>query len=247
METTQQKRVLIADTTAGFADQLSRQLGEGYSFWLCQDGTFLWTRLEQIRPQVLVMDLALPGQDGVELLEQLRQLPQRPKVLLTTCFMSPYIESAISSCGVDMVMMKPCCVDAMARRIRELTREADMLDGHLPKGEHTVSGLLLELSFTPKRKGFGYLHRSIERYGENPCQMMTKHLYPKIAEEFNTNPTAVERAIRQVIQEAWRCRNELVWGRYFHKYPDGMLHRPTNAEFISRIAMWYTSRETIKA
>ena len=49
----------------------------------------------------------------------------------------------------------------------------------------------------------------------------------------------MERAIRQVIHESWDKRDDRVWRMYFACGREGMIPRPTNAEFISRLAERY--------
>ena len=46
----------------------------------------------------------------------------------------------------------------------------------------------------------------------------------------------VERAIRTAIQRAWNQRDEQIWKLYFVTMPDGSVKRPSNSEFISRLA-----------
>jgi two-component system response regulator (stage 0 sporulation protein A) len=92
------------------------------------------------------------------------------------------------------------------------------------------------LGVSTKRKAFAYLELGVELYTQNPCQAVTKKLYPEIAKTYATNAVAVERAIRKVIHEAWENREEAIWRQYFGTNRSVTVPRPTNAEFISRLA-----------
>lgn len=230
------KKILIAETSAEFCELLANYLGGAYTLKMCHSGMQAKELVEEFRPDVLVMDLALPGLDGISLLKQMSSQPHRPRILVTTCILSPYVEAAISNYGVDMVMRKPCNAGAMADRIHDLTQAEGNAVMQTVRQECTVSTILMNLNIPPKRKGFEYLQLCIDLYQVDPCQSVTKKLYPEVAKTYRTNPVAVERAIRQVIHESWSRRDEAMWRRYFTPSRNGTIPRPTNTEFISQLA-----------
>ena len=230
------KKVLVADTTVEFCQALAQALDSGLSLRICHDGLEAEQLLWVYSPDVLVMDLALPGLDGIALLQRIADLPKRPKILLTTRFFSPYIEYAISGFGVDLVLIKPCNVEAVAERIVDL---ADSWQPPVTPQVRTnvcISSMLMDLDIPSKRRGFTYLEMCIQLYMENPGLPLTKAIYPEVAKQYHTHVDAVERAMRQVIHETWANRDDRVWGLYFRCGRHGAIPRPTNAEFISRLA-----------
>lgn len=230
------KKILIAETSVEFSGQLCDVLGGAYDLRVCHSGLDVQVLLEDFGPDVLVMDLALPGMDGISLLKHISELPVRPRVLLTTCFMSPYVEAAVAGLGVDMVVLKPCKVEILAERIQDLTLNDEPRVMMRLQPRSTVAAMLMDLNFPSKRKGFAYLEKGIKQYLERPGQAVTKTIYPTVAREYDTNSEAVERAIRQVIHESWQKRDDRVWRMYFSSGREGIIPRPTNAEFISRLA-----------
>lgn len=238
------KKVLIAEASEEFAQLLCERLGDVYSLRVCNNGLLVKGLLEMFRPDVLVMDLALPGLDGISLLQQITPLSFCPRILLTTCFMSPYVEAALSVFPVDMVMLKPCNLDILTERIHDLTGDGEPEFVKRLKSHSSVAAMLLELNIPSKRRGFAYLELGIRLYLEQPGQLLTKNIYPYVAKQFFTRPDAVERAIRQVIHEAWNRRDDRIWRQYFSFGRDGTVPRPTNAEFISLLAERY--RQTVE-
>lgn len=230
------KKILIAETSMEFSAHLCDCLGAGYSLWVCHSGLSVKEMLEELQPDVLVMDLALPGMDGISLLKQISAMPVRPRILVTTCFMSPYVEAAIAGFGVDMVVRKPCQAEILVERIQDLTQGEEPQVMMRLQSRPTVASMLMDLNIPSKRRGFTYLERSIRLYLEQPGQAMTKALYPTVASEYRTQAQAVERAIRQVIHESWAKRDDKVWRMYFSPGREGIIPRPTNAEFISMLA-----------
>lgn len=230
------KKILIAETSVLFCEQLTSCLTDDYAVRMCHSGLEAQRILTDFQPDVLVMDVMLPELDGISLLKFVSSQPHRPNILLTTCLLSAYVEAAIRSYSVDMVMVKPCDPSVIAERVRDLSCVNPETPVQLPKKDPTLSDVLLHLDIPSKRKAFAYLQMSVELYEANPCQGITKRLYPAVAAAYRTNPVAVERAIRQVVHEAWERRNDAIWRQYFQTDRSGCVPRPTNAEFISQLA-----------
>lgn len=230
----EKERVLIAETTLELAQQLSDHLSENYSLCFCEDGIQTLRQLEEFRPSVLIMNLSLPGIDGLEVLQQMNDLMYRPKVILTTCFLSGYVESIIGRCEVDLVMRKPYNVRVIVQRIAELVGSSDKKERN--QLVRSGWGALKDLKISPRRKGYDYLQLCMDLYQRDPLQSVTKCIYPEVAKRCRSNAVAVERAIRRLIQEAWDQRDETVWMQYFPTGRNGIVRRPTNLEFIARLA-----------
>jgi two-component system response regulator (stage 0 sporulation protein A) len=230
------KKILIAEASTELSEHLCNCLGTEYVLQVCHSGLSVAGMLENFQPDVLVMDLALPGLDGISLLKQITVLPCRPRILVTTCFMSSYVEASIAQLGVDLVVLKPCKAEILVERIQELTQEDDSLLALHLQPHSSIASMLMHLNIPSKRRGFTYLERGIQLYMQLPCQTLTKTLYPDLAREYFTQPEAVERAIRQVIHESWAKRDDKVWRLYFSIGREGIIPRPTNAEFISQLA-----------
>ena len=233
------KKILLAETSVEFAESLCECLSAEYALSVCHNGLSVVESLEAFCPDVLVMDLALPGIDGITLLRQIAASPSHPKILVTTCFMSPYVEGAIAGLGVDMVVLKPCKVEILAERIQDLTQAEKSKDMMRLQPRTTIASMLMDLSLPSKRRGFTYLEQAIKLHLERPTLALTKSVYPEIAREYYTQSEAVERAIRQMIHETWAKRDDKVWRMYFSPGREGVIPRPTNAEFISRMAERY--------
>lgn len=230
------KKILVADTAVEFCQALAQMMQNDFSVRICHDGLEADALLQSDTPDVVVMDLALPNLDGITLLQRISTLRKRPKILLTTRFTSSYIENAISSFGVDLVVVKPCNIEAMADRILDLIDiERDVVA--IPfRQRSSISSMLMDLDIPAKRRGFAYLEMCIELYMEKPGQSLTKVIYPAVAKQYDTKADAVERAMRQVIHETWAKGDNRTWRMYFRPARNGEIPRPTNGEFISRLA-----------
>ena len=95
-----------------------------------------------------------------------------------------------------------------------------------------------ELGISTKRAGFDYIKKGILLMCDDPAALITKGVYPEIGKSYDppVSDMQVEQSIRSAISDAWMQRNTRVWGYYFINTTGGKPKKPTNAEFISRIA-----------
>jgi len=100
----------------------------GFEVTLCSDGVQAVTQAREVDPDVIVLDLGLPGLDGVEVCRQVRTFSDAYVVMLTA--RSDEVDTLIGlSVGADDYMTKPFSpreliarVQAMLRRPRPLGR-----------------------------------------------------------------------------------------------------------------------------
>ena len=138
-----------------------------------------------------------------------------------------------------MIVLKPCNMEFLVERIEELSEDDEQQKMTRLQPCSTISSMLTELNLPCKRRGFTYLEKAIKMYMEQPARALTKSIYPEIASEHYGNGKAVERAIREVVHDSWENRDDKVWRTYFTPGREGVVPRPTNAEFISRLAERY--------
>lgn len=98
--------------------------------------------------------------------------------------------------------------------------------------------VLFELGIDTDLLGFEYLKKSILLYYSAPGRMVMKEIYPTVGKMFDSRPNKrqVEQTIRNVIAKAWENRDDQVWRIFFRPDKNGNIPKPSNAEFITRIA-----------
>ncbi|MGI5883153.1 MAG: sporulation initiation factor Spo0A C-terminal domain-containing protein, partial [Dethiobacteria bacterium] len=87
-------------------------------------------------------------------------------------------------------------------------------------------------------KGYLYLRDAISMVAQEIELLgsITKILYPRIAQKFETTPSRVERAIRHAIEVAWSRNNIDTIKKFFGYTINTEKGKPTNSEFIALIA-----------
>ena len=221
-------KLLIADAGEEFRQSLADQLRGVYRIRICQEGHQTLEALLSYKPDLVVLDMMLPGLDGVSILET--------TVLAVSKWFNDYTILNAVRYGVGYMMTKPCDIKAVTARLKDLAEQMDPAEIAAPDLRTVVSNILLELGFSTKLQGYGYLREAILEMSENPGQSVTKILYPAVGKICGATNIQVERSIRSAINKAWDQRNEALWRLYFPVSADGTVQRPSNAVFITTIA-----------
>lgn len=229
-------KLLIADECDEFRQALADTLGKSYLVRTCRSGTQALELLQSFRPEILVTDLMLSGLDGLTMLQQATEAGIRPKMLVTGCHFSPYVQAVLERLAVDYVMRKPCSLQALACRVDDLAAEALPHPPVCYDPEDQVTAILLQLGMPPHLDGFRFLLTAVPLYCHDTHQAITKELYASVAERHGKNAKQVERSIRSAINTAWKNGNQKAWAAYFTPAPDGQIIRPSNGRFIGRLA-----------
>ena len=116
-------RILVVEDEPDLLDALKKQLqSSGYSVDACGDGLDAEHYLQMATYDAVVLDIMLPGIDGLELLRRMRAKGDTTHVLLLTALDS--IENKVRGldAGADDYLVKPFAYDELLARLRVLLR-----------------------------------------------------------------------------------------------------------------------------
>lgn len=104
--------------------------------------------------------------------------------------------------------------------------------------EKYVTNIILDMGVPAHLKGYHYLRKAILMSEEDMevVSSVTKLLYPEIAKAYKTTNQKVERAIRNAIEVSWQRGNVKTIEKLFGYSTDNGKGRPTNSEYIARVA-----------
>jgi two-component system response regulator MprA len=131
--------VLVVDDDASLRRMLDRTLSaEGFDVETAADGGGALVAVERSVPEVIVLDVGLPGMDGMAVCRRLRAKGvSTPIIMLTARDAVPDRVAGLES-GADDYLVKPFATEELVARVRALTRR-----GHAEAGELSVAGLTL--------------------------------------------------------------------------------------------------------
>jgi CheY-like chemotaxis protein len=93
----------------------------GYRAEVAESGEAALTLLENgCRPDLVILDVIMPGMGGIEAFRQIRRLDPATKVLIATGFADRSAMDALAAEGVSGFIQKPYRLEALAERIRTL-------------------------------------------------------------------------------------------------------------------------------
>jgi two-component system, OmpR family, response regulator MprA len=129
-------RILIVDDDRALRDALRRALTlAGYDCLLAADGEEALARATATAPDAIVLDVGLPGMDGLEVCRALRASGDRVPVLMLTARDAVADRIDGLDAGADDYLVKPFDVGELKARLRALLRrgqagaEPDRLNG----------------------------------------------------------------------------------------------------------------------
>ncbi len=109
--------------------------------------------------------------------------------------------------------------------------------------------VLMEMGVPTKCVGFEFLKKAIELQHKDPTRTLAKDIYLEISLHYKQNSEElVEQSIREAIKLAWRHGSRRAWDWYFSYDGRSVINKPSNSEFISRVAyileIWQECRRT---
>jgi two-component system response regulator MtrA len=118
-------RVLVVDDDTALAEMLGIVLrGEGFEPVFCADGNGALEAFRSNRPDLVLLDLMLPGRDGIEVCRQIRSESGVPIVMLTAKTDTVDVVLGLES-GADDYVVKPFKPKELVARVRARLRRSD--------------------------------------------------------------------------------------------------------------------------
>ncbi|MER6460751.1 response regulator transcription factor [Streptomyces sp. NPDC048409] len=115
--------VLLAEDDRAIRHALERALSlEGYEVTAVADGVEALAHAHRVRPDVLVLDVMMPGIDGLQVCRVLRAEGDRTPILMLTALVETADRIAGLDAGADDYVVKPFDVEEVFARLRALLR-----------------------------------------------------------------------------------------------------------------------------
>lgn len=231
-------RIWVVDDDPDLRQLLSTYLGEqGYEVRCMGDGAQMLARLEGQRPDLLVLDLMLPGDDGLTLLRRLRDGDDDLPVLMLTARADAVDRIIGLEQGADDYLAKPFLPRELCARIEAVLRRRGTLPGGLPQPDgarHAFGEVEVDLAArTLERRGEPVAITSGEfallaAFVEHPHRPLSRERLIELARgpgsdtDSRSMDVQVSRLRRLIEPEPARPRYvQTVWGYGYVFVPDG--------------------------
>jgi two-component system response regulator MprA len=170
--------ILVVDDDAPIRRMLERTLtAEGYAVESAADGGAALAAVERAVPDVVVLDVAMPGLDGLSVCRRLRRAGLGLPVLLLTARDAVSDRVAGLDAGADDYLVKPFAPEELLARVRALLRR-----GSEPAEVLAFDDLVFDVRTRSARRGESEIHLSareaelLELLLRNPRQVVSRAL-----------------------------------------------------------------------
>ena len=200
------RRIVVIDDDPAITSVLKRGLAyEGFAVDVASSGEDGLALVRESVPDVVILDIMMPGIDGLEVLRRLRAVDPQLPVLLLTAKDAPEDEVRGLQAGADDYVIKPFTFDVLLAHVRALLRrqQSDQIpilrfaDITLDPGSHVVRRGEREIVLTALE--FKLLHAFLR----HPRQVLSKEvLLERVwGYDFGGNGNVVEVYVKQVRQK----------------------------------------------
>ena len=112
-------RVLLADDHPAVAERLRKLIKEECQLvGMASDGPSLVAQALELRPDVIVADMSMPGFDGLEALRRLRKAGIAAKIIILTMYTDPGLAEEVLAAGGDGYVIKHAAGEELLAAIR---------------------------------------------------------------------------------------------------------------------------------
>lgn len=241
------KTVFILQDTKESVDELTRKFNEDGEYEVIgssTDGISALSPLAEKKPDFLITGLVLLGYDGLRVIERLKELNLKTKIIVLSALTREEVVSKAVSLGASYFLAKPYKFSILKERMQALEEQKSDKPTSYVSGvrdislEEKISKIFINVGIPPHIKGYSFLREGVRLAVEDPeiINNITKRLYPMIGEKYQTTASKVERAIRHAIEVAWnRGRIESINNILGVRAYVGQ-DKPTNGEFIALVA-----------
>ena len=206
-------RILVVDDDPEIVSFVQRGLAyEGYRVDTAADGKEALTKARDREPDLVVLDIMMPGIDGIEVAKRLRQGGDVPILMLTAKGTVTDKVTGLES-GADDYLLKPFAFDELLARIRALLRRRQPKEGETLR----FSDLTLDTTTREVRRGSEIIELTtqefdlLELFMRHPRQVLKRdRIYERVwGYDFEDSSNVLEvyvRYLRSKLEAGERSR-----------------------------------------
>jgi DNA-binding response OmpR family regulator len=201
------RHIVVVDDEPDARDMVGDYLRmHGFTVSLCDGGSSMRAEIAKGRPDLIVLDLHMPKEDGLSIIRELKQKSDIPVIMLTATA-SPIDRVVGLELGADDYLAKPCELRELLARIRSvLRRAAPPLVAAIAAAAARPSNLVrfgtkwLDMDVRLLRDEEGNEHpltpseySLLKAFAENPKRVLTRERLLELANA--RDPEAFDRAV----------------------------------------------------
>lgn len=161
------KKILIIEDEVNIFELIRFNLeAQGYVVDGWHQGTGAIEKIKEVKPSLIILDLMLPGQDGISICREVRadkQIAKTPIIMLTA--RSEEFDRVLGlEMGADDYMVKPFSVKELSARIKAVLRRAEQSDHDEDQEEIVIGDIRIRPGAFEVYKGKNRLTLTLKEY-----------------------------------------------------------------------------------
>ncbi len=113
-------KILIVDDSSLSRNMFKRALGDQYSYIEAQDGMQGLEKYFLEKPDLVILDLTMPGTNGMEILSQIKQLDPAARVVIGTADVQSYSRQQAEKLGALAFITKPFTEESVKNVVKSV-------------------------------------------------------------------------------------------------------------------------------
>lgn len=186
---------------------------------------------------LILTDILIPGMDGLSILDELKRQEINKKIIIISNYNDETIIKKCADYNISYYIIKPFSILALEKRILDVFANNNLSLKRNENVDLEISQILHNLGIPSHIRGYKYIRDGILIiYNNDNVSLITKEIYPQIANKYETTPSRVERAMRHAIEVSWIRGDLSLMEDLFGFSVSSDKAKPTNSEFLSTIA-----------
>ena len=116
------KRIMIVDDEHDFREMLNLMLRDkGFEIEFAEDGSIFLEKVDDFQPDLVILDVMMPGLTTEEILEQMKKKKSKPKIILLTVvrFTRKKLDKLLEMDNIVDYIKKPFDIDAFLDSVKK--------------------------------------------------------------------------------------------------------------------------------
>ncbi|MBU0952246.1 MAG: response regulator [Elusimicrobia bacterium] len=124
------KRIALVDDDIGIQEMLRGELEKsGYEVEVIPDGQLFFEAIAKNKPDLVLLDVSLPGMDGISLCHELKRAPglNNIPVIMLTAYADKKTVDDLKTFGAEDFIGKPFSISSMKEKIEKILKTREVL------------------------------------------------------------------------------------------------------------------------
>lgn len=123
-------KLLIVDDQKGIRRLLTEVFLEyGYEIESCGNGIKALEMIPEFKPDLIIMDVKMPGMNGIDVLKKLRETDKDSRVIMMTAYGDQHYVNQAETLGVARFIIKPFDLNELKAQVEEILHDRDFWMG----------------------------------------------------------------------------------------------------------------------